>query len=766
MPICPESILPCLESIRIWSGRAPEVPATSRRRETLRAVQPRQFLQEVARNGIEAIELVRNDDVPTSQEQDLSTRYTHPSQSENYLKDNSGLFSYARNFVMHNPVMVNASTNDHFMTVFAAHTLRGAELDSSARFPPPRCHPQTRLAIIERVRSRLKTPTKRVQWLVGPAGVGKSAIMQTIAELEKKESAILAALFFSAPNGRNDPAKVIFTLAYQIALQHEKYCQYIRSQAKADPKLWEKSTDVQFNKFIVEPFAILRVHRDSEPILIFIDGLDECKGQQDQIQLLSTIHAFVATHPRAPLLWVISSRPEAHITTHMNPLAFYSKEEVSVDSPEACQDVERFLRTEFNKIRDSDPVIQSLHHQWPPESQLLKLLAAALGLFAYADTVVRFVGDLVAGDPISRFELILDLIDNVSEPQSSALVTRGVQPMANLDALYQYLMSQVPPQNIPHLTEILAFVVFFPDVWGEMAKVSLVVMCNWLGMSANVTYGALRQLHSVLYVPLPQDAHDNHQHIRVYHKSFSDFILDPERSGINIGTAEEEEHRHALRSARILGQIPYQPKKLPDSAISLSWPSPMARGALYIYASAFFKNMSSLPSLPISQVAHALQVIHLSRPPFLSFVHELTFGEIHPEFTRLFRADGTLQDFPISLIDLEELRSHKLPIAASYDGAPMIAHHDWKESNNDPTRSYNSYESALVSLLALTQKNKPDHLVRGYFGVEMKAVIHFRPITPSVGQSSGPKFYMFMYNFSTIYAKLQDRRSHISAPTH
>jgi len=104
------------------------------------------------------------------------------------------------------------------MEKFAEHTIRGSGLDSFDRDPPPRCHPGTRQEIINQMELWINGSRRRkkMSCLVGPAGVGKSAIMQSVAERSQSPSTVLAALFFSAPNKRNDPSKVVTTLAYQI----------------------------------------------------------------------------------------------------------------------------------------------------------------------------------------------------------------------------------------------------------------------------------------------------------------------------------------------------------------------------------------------------------------------------------------------------------------------------------------------------------------------------------------------------------------------
>ena len=60
----------------------------------------------------------------------------------------------------------------------------GAIHNSAERYPPPNCHPDTRKAvreiILDWIHSENSAPSSF--WLYGPAGAGKTAILQAIAE--------------------------------------------------------------------------------------------------------------------------------------------------------------------------------------------------------------------------------------------------------------------------------------------------------------------------------------------------------------------------------------------------------------------------------------------------------------------------------------------------------------------------------------------------------------------------------------------------------
>jgi hypothetical protein len=134
-------------------------------------------------------------------------------------------------------------------------TIRGAQCDFLECSPPLKCHPGTRIAIIERCLNFIKTCTgvNKLRWVFGTPGVGKSAVMQSIAESPLAAEVLSASVFFSV-KGRNDGNKTIKTLSYQFAAQSVLYRQIIRDEVENDPALYGKAVSAQLSRFIVKLF--------------------------------------------------------------------------------------------------------------------------------------------------------------------------------------------------------------------------------------------------------------------------------------------------------------------------------------------------------------------------------------------------------------------------------------------------------------------------------------------------------------------------------
>ena len=95
-----------------------------------------------------------------------------------------------------------------------------AILNSGGRADPVRCHPGTREEVIEKIEKRIadnQTGNRGVFWLSGPAGAGKSAIMQSVAErCAERQIPVVNFFFFRADGTRNHSDSVVATILFQL----------------------------------------------------------------------------------------------------------------------------------------------------------------------------------------------------------------------------------------------------------------------------------------------------------------------------------------------------------------------------------------------------------------------------------------------------------------------------------------------------------------------------------------------------------------------
>jgi hypothetical protein len=93
-----------------------------------------------------------------------------------------------------------------------------AILNTGGRADEVRCHPGTReevIGLVEKSMDALHHRRPRLLWLSGPAGAGKTAIMQTVAERCKERGVPHANFFFfRADSSRSHAAPLVATLVH------------------------------------------------------------------------------------------------------------------------------------------------------------------------------------------------------------------------------------------------------------------------------------------------------------------------------------------------------------------------------------------------------------------------------------------------------------------------------------------------------------------------------------------------------------------------
>jgi len=88
-------------------------------------------------------------------------------------------------------------------------------------------------------------------WVYGPAGSGKSAIAQSIAEMCEEEMILLASFFFSRVDpSLNNVRPLIATIAYQITLNLPGVRDAINGAIESDPSIFSKSLAIQLKHLI------------------------------------------------------------------------------------------------------------------------------------------------------------------------------------------------------------------------------------------------------------------------------------------------------------------------------------------------------------------------------------------------------------------------------------------------------------------------------------------------------------------------------------
>jgi NACHT domain len=428
------------------------------------------------------------------------------------------------------------------------HTLRlgvslGAIHDSSERYPPPNCHPDTRKAVRQIILDWIhdsESSGSSFFWLYGSAGAGKTAILQAIAEFlcssSDSESGhnFAASFFFSrGKKGRGEGHFLFSTIAYQLALKVPGLRQHVNHITELNPTLHTKSMSVQLQSLIIDAFQHLSP-LPQRPYLVIIDGLDECHDKATQQSILRLLCETITVH-KLPLRFLIGSRPESHIRDSFDQESLYTitRRVILGEAFDPGKDIQVFLRDGFAKICATNPILSHVEHPWPEEGIIDLLVQRSSGQFIYAATVLKFVGADFC-NPTKQLALVL-------KPDSTAF--------SDLDQLYTQILSVYPSEvNIVQVLGIISV------SHGESAE----VMEDIFGMDEGELKLVIRGLSSLMKHENDENEGGLNAGATSYviphfaHASFGDYLFNSSRSGAFLVNRQEYKNQYTIRSFALI----------------------------------------------------------------------------------------------------------------------------------------------------------------------------------------------------------------------
>ena len=411
------------------------------------------------------------------------------------------------------------------LIVLGQNSALGAVYNSLERqqLDAPKCHPNTRKAVINKLTDWMCgriDPDALIMWLYGAAGAGKSAIAHTLAEICENYGWLVVSFFFWKTAGeRNKVNRFVATIAHQITRAIPASRELIGAAVDDNPFIFRQSVDVQLSKLVVEPLQQLfsaGIMFDISPLVIIIDGLDECQGAGIQSSLIKSLAAAFHNFPfRIRIL--IASRPEVYLKStfnsslvrpHLARLAL--SDEYSSD-----EDIYQFLEDSFDKIRREHPLASYIPSSWPAFDILHELTEKSSGQFIFASTTVKYIG----GDPHQLPHRRLDVVRRLQPPKGEKDM-----PYAELNSLYHHVLSNV--DNIEAVKLVLGVLIILIPVLllYELDRMNTTSQIDkFLLWQPGETEACLSQLASIIEL-------GTHGKISIMHASLSDFLLDPSRS--------------------------------------------------------------------------------------------------------------------------------------------------------------------------------------------------------------------------------------------
>ena len=349
---------------------------------------------------------------------------------------------------------------------------------------------------------------QNVFWLNGLAGTGKSTLAQSFSEMVAKDELLGASFFCSRDYLKRRELKNIFpTLAHQLACHYPPLRGHIVTCIKKDPTIAHTSLISQLENLLVNPLSETKVS-----CVIVIDALDECIDDQPASAILSVLGQFVKQLPLVKFF--ITGRPEPRIRTGfrlplLQPLTqiFFLHE---VESSSVNDDIQLYLTQRLTTIAKQRSGL-NLPNPWPHNHEIEALTGKSSGLFIFASTLVRFI-ESEYHEPNERLQLVISEADSTTH-----------EGHAGIDSLYSQILLHAFSgvcglEVFNNVRRVLGVIVlaFNPLSQEELSTI--------LGVPTAIISTTLRHLHSVLLIPT-----DEFKEIRVFHKSFPDFLQDHQR---------------------------------------------------------------------------------------------------------------------------------------------------------------------------------------------------------------------------------------------
>jgi hypothetical protein len=415
-------------------------------------------------------------------------------------------------------------------------TANEATYNSSTEGDLPRCLPDTRTDVLEQITDWAADHTgKRIFWLCGKAGTGKSTISRTVAQKLDEDGLLGASFFFKRGRADRSHAKLLFpTIARQLADLFPDVSRAIAASLDQDSLLCDRYLSTQFEGLLLQPLQ--SVDPDSLPsagVVVVIDALDECDNSESirtTLLLLSRVEAITSLRLRI----FVTSRPELPVELGFKDMSGDLHHDIRLEEElSIAHDIRVFYEHEFSKIKkDSWMQHDELPAEWPAEPDVQSLVTQAIPLFIFAFTVSRYIAEV---DPRGRLDLMLRQSLNKS--------------LTGLKGTYLPILTQVVASEDDDRRE--SRILMFKRIVGSLVllydPLSASALMSLIGALPREVVGVFRPLHSVLNIPQAVDGRlDLKTPITLFHLSFRDFLIDSALKKENIFWIEAAEMHRQL----------------------------------------------------------------------------------------------------------------------------------------------------------------------------------------------------------------------------
>ncbi|QRV73267.1 hypothetical protein RhiJN_01281 [Ceratobasidium sp. AG-Ba] len=437
------------------------------------------------------------------------------------------------NYRSHRPRALNSATQDRIRNIVNTFMNLRAEFDNrvgaqaliiaqsalsleklgaaaNASFNPSRvCTTGTRVCLIEEIIdwSQDFNSERRLLWLYGFAGLGKSAVAASVCKL-LDEKGMLAASFFCKRDHRDlrDAKCLLNTAIYGLAMRHKSYGQAVANAIQEDSQICTTHIQRRYISLVERPLKGIGNRKGSKRLVIVIDALDEITKDEERSSLLICLQNMCQLVPWLNI--IVTSRPDEDIKDAFNPEVIPTVcRNIALANADA--DIYTFVERRMDHIAKSNN-----RPKWPRE-KIQDLASSASGLFIWAETACKFIE---AGfEPEARLQQVLMV---------QGLTGRS-DPFTGLDKLYATTISNMPKDEGEDNRALVRLCI--GTIVATSAHTPLPICDLERLLSRQMEPGTLQTILKYLSSVIYEDGGSGGP-VRIFHPSFEDYITDPTRS--------------------------------------------------------------------------------------------------------------------------------------------------------------------------------------------------------------------------------------------
>ncbi|RYP66844.1 hypothetical protein DL770_008725 [Monosporascus sp. CRB-9-2] len=270
-------------------------------------------------------------------------------------------------------------------------SLPEAAFNAASRQHTPSCLENTRRNILEQIEEWVDSDgEKRIYWLKGMAGTGKSTIALTVARRYAKLRRLGASFFFTRGGGDlASAAKFARTVAAQLADMSPELKKHIDNAIASSPRIRALGLFDQWEKLVLGPLAQLDKNVFPLPIVIVVDALDECDSEDDVSLLIQCLAAATAVESTRLRVFV-TSRPDQPVNLGFDGISQDTHRDFILHDIEQSivdQDLFHFYKDRLTHTAKRFGLDDRIHS----DETIRFLVEKSSGLFIHAATVCRFM---------------------------------------------------------------------------------------------------------------------------------------------------------------------------------------------------------------------------------------------------------------------------------------------------------------------------------------------------------------------------------------